>query len=86
MNWNYFCIFNLLGKIPSKIDSLKITASGLEISVFISLSSLIGILKGTVDFPFLKEVIMSSISLCVIGKTKKRVVGSIIQIWLWSIY
>ena len=50
-------------------------ASGLEISVFISLSSLIGILKGPVDFPFLKEVIMSSISLCVIGKIKKELLA-----------
>ena len=67
-----FARLSLSGKIPRVIDSLKMQARGRDMSDFTNLSSFTGMLKGPVEFPFFKEMMISSISEWVTGQIKKE--------------
>ena len=60
-NGDNFCTFEFIRKIPRAIDSFKMQARGLDISDFTNLSNFTGMLNGPVDFPFFKEMMISSI-------------------------
>ena len=53
---------SLSGKIPRVIDSLKMQARDLDMSDFTNLCNFTGMLKGPVDVPFFKDMMISSIS------------------------
>ena len=57
-----FAHLSFSGIIPGVIDSLKMQARGLDMSDFTNLSNSSGMLNGPVDFPFFKEMMISSIS------------------------
>ena len=53
-------------------DSLKMQARCLDMSDFTNLSNFTRMLNGPIDFPFFKEMMISSISEWVTGEMKKE--------------
>ena len=68
-----FAHLSLSRKIPRAINSLKV-------SDFTNLNNFTEMLNGPVDFPFFKEMMISSISKSVTGKMKKEFIFFIFQV------
>ena len=74
-----FAILSIDGKTPVKKESLKISESWVEISLFKNFSFLVGILLGPIDLFGSKEDMILIISYLSVGLRKKGIVRSIFR-------